>query len=135
MLKLHVTVPRLAIAILLLTSGAAQACLFATKTPPEGWYQWASGLFAGDVAEVAQDQHKPVDVITVRVVEIFKGPDVTHATLTVRISSRHWATCRVERPVAGARVLVAINPNNDAMLVPLSASFAEQLRAHKTKQR
>ena len=43
---------RLAIAILLLASGAAHACLFATKTPPEGWYQWSDALFAGDVAAV-----------------------------------------------------------------------------------
>jgi hypothetical protein len=30
-------------------------------------------------------------------------------------------------------VLVAVNPNSDAMLVPLSASYAEQLRAYKLK--
>jgi hypothetical protein len=67
------------------------------------------------------------------VVETFKGPDAAHGTLTVRIPSRHWATCKLEVPVAGARVLVAVNPNSDAMLVPLSASYAEQLRAYKLK--
>jgi hypothetical protein len=36
-------------------------------------------------------------------------------------------------PVTGARVLVAMNPNGDAMLVPLSASYAEQLRAHRIR--
>jgi hypothetical protein len=126
---------RLALAILLLTSGAARACLFATKTPPEGWYEWASGLFAGEVSAVEKDAQKPVDVITVRVVETFKGPDATNGTLTVRISSRHWTTCKVEIPAVGARVLVAMNANSDAMLVPLSAAFNEELRSHKARQR
>jgi len=107
--------------------------LFATSTPPEGWYQWASGLFAGDVTGVAKDGEKPIDVVTVRVVETFKGPDAAHGTLTVRISNRYWTNCRVERPAAGARVLVAMNPNSDAMLVALSAGYAERLRAHKGK--
>jgi hypothetical protein len=123
----------LAIAILQWVPVWAHACLFATSTPPEGWYQWASGLFAGDVTAVEKDAQKPIDVITVRVVETFKGPDAVRGTLTVRIPSRHWATCRLEIPVAGARVLVAMNSNSDAMLVPLSASYAEQLRAYKGK--
>jgi hypothetical protein len=123
----------LAIAVLSLVSGSAHACLFATSTPPQGWYEWSSGLYAGDVTGVAKDGEKPVDVVTVRVVETFKGPDAAHGTLTVRIPSRHWATCKLEVPVAGARVLVAVNPNSDAMLVPLSASYAEQLRAYKLK--
>jgi hypothetical protein len=130
-----VTRLRLAIAFLLLASGAANACLFATKTPPEGWYQWSAALFAGDVTAVEREREKPVDVITVRVVEIFKGPDAPNAMLTVHISSRHWTTCKVEVPAPGARVLVAMNANTDAMLVPLSASFSEQLRAYKTQQR
>ena len=111
----------------------AHACLFATSTPPEGWYQWASGLFAGDVTAVERDGQKPVYVVTVKVVETFKGPDAAHGTLTVRLSNRYWTNCRVEPPVAGARVLVAMSPNSDAMLVPLSASYAQQLRAYKFK--
>jgi hypothetical protein len=125
------TCRRLAIAVLLLTSGGAHACLFASKTPPEGWYQWASALFAGDVAAVERDREKPLEIITVRVVETFKGPDAPNATLTVQISSRYWTNCRVETPLPGARVLVAMNANSDAMLVPLSAGYAEQLRAHR----
>jgi hypothetical protein len=117
------------IAVLSLASSWAQACLFATSTPPEGWYQWAAkGLFAGDVASVGKDESKPVDVITVRVVETFKGPDATNGTLTVRVPSRNWNACKLEVPVAGARVLVAMNANSEVMLVPLSASYAEQLR-------
>ena len=123
----------LAIAVLHLASGGAHACLFATSTPPQGWYEWSSGLFAGDVTAVEKDAQKPVDIITVRVVETFKGPDASHGTLTVRISNRYWTNCRVERPVSGARVLVAMNPNSDAMLVPLSASYSEQLRAHRIR--
>lgn len=122
----------LAIAVLQWGS-AAHACLFATSTPPEGWYRWSSALFAGDVTAVQKEASRLVDVITVRVVETFKGPDATHGTLTVSIPSRHWTTCRLEVPVAGARVLVAMNPNSDAMLVPLSASYAEKLRAYKGK--
>ena len=119
--------------VLQLVPGWAHACLFATSTPPEGWYQWSSGLFAGDVTAVEKDGEKPVDVLTVRVVETFKGPDAAHGTLTVHISNRYWANCRVERPAAGARVLVAMNPNSDAMLVPLSARYAEQLRAYRIR--
>lgn len=130
-----VTSLRPVLAILLLTSGAANACLFATKTPPEGWYQWAAALFAGDVTAVERDREKPVDIITVRVVETFKGPGAPNATLTVYISSRHWTTCKVEAPAPGARVLVGMNANSDAMLVPLSVSFSEELRAYKTRQR
>ena len=119
------------VAVLALAGGSAHACLFATKTPPEGWYQWSSQLFAGDVTALEMDAQKPVDVVTVRVVETFKGPDASQGTLTVQLSNRYWVNCRVERPVAGARVLVAMNPNGDAMLVPLSASFAELLRAQR----
>jgi hypothetical protein len=127
----------LAIAVLQLASGWAHGCLFATKTPPEGWFQWASQLFAADVAEVGKDPQKPVDVITARVVETFKGPEIAAGTgtLTVSLSSRYWTNCKVEKPAAGARVLVAMNASGEAMLVPLSAGFAEQLRAHKGHQR
>ena len=113
----------------LAASGSAHACLFATSTPPEGWYQWANGLFAGDVTAVEKDGQKPVDVVTVRVVETFKGPDATNGTLTVRVPSRNWAACKLEVPAAGARVLVAMNPNSEVMLVPLSTAYAERLRA------
>ena len=121
----------IAAAVLQLAFSWAHACLFATSTPPEGWYQWASGLFAGDVTARAKDDQKPVDVITVRVVETFKGADATNGTLTVRVPSRNWAACKIEMPAAGARVLVAMNPNSEVMLVPLSASYAEKLRAVK----
>ena len=119
----------IAIAVLSSASGWAQACLFATSTPPEGWYQWSASLFAGDVTGVGKDESRPVDVITVRVVETFKGPDATNGTLTVRVPSRNWAACKIDVPAAGARVLVALNAGSEVMLVPLSASYTEQLRA------
>ena len=119
----------IAIAVLLPLTGGAHACLFATSTPPQGWYQWASALFAGDVTALAKDAQKPVDVVTVRVVETFKGPDASNGTLTVRVPSRNWAACKIEIPAAGARVLVAMNPNSEVMLVPLSTAYAEKLRA------
>jgi hypothetical protein len=119
----------IAAAVLQVASSRAHACLFATSTPPEGWYQWASGLFAGDVTALAKDDQKPVDVITVRVVETFKGADATNGTLTVRVPSRNWAACKLEIPATGARVLVAMNANSEVLLVPLSTAYAEKLRA------
>ena len=107
---------------------AAHACLFATSTPPEGWLQWSTGLFAGDVTAIEKD------VVTVKVAETFKGPDATHGTLTLNLSERYWSNCRVEKPAVGARVLAALNANGEAMLVPLSDGYAEQLRQQRVKQ-
>lgn len=118
----------LLIVLLQAASTWVHACLFATSTPPEGWYQWSASLYSGDVAAVGKDEARPVDVIIVRVVETFKGADATNGTLTVRVPSRNWKACKLEVPVAGARVLVAMNPNSEVMLVPLSASYTEQLR-------
>jgi hypothetical protein len=120
-------------ALLPLAAGRAQACLSATTTPPEGWYRWASVLFAADVIEIGRDAMKPLDVVTARVVETFKGPAAAGAvTLTVRLSERYWLNCKVAKPALGERVLVAMNANGDAMLVPLSASYAGQLRSSRT---
>jgi len=119
----------LLIVLLQAVSASAHACLWATSTPPEGWYQWSAQLFGGDVTAVSKDESKPVDVITVKVVETFKGPETPHGgTLTVRVPSRNWAACKLELPATGARVLVALNANSEVLLVPLSASYTEQLR-------
>jgi hypothetical protein len=117
------------LAVLLLVPGLAHACLFVTTTPPEGWYQWSERLFGGDVTAVAKDAGKPVDVISVKVVETFKGPEVSLATLEVRVPSRHWSLCKMEMPGTGTRVLVALNANSEVMLVPLSTDYADKLRA------
>jgi hypothetical protein len=117
--------------IVLLFPLLAHACLFATSTPPEGWFQWSSQLFGGEVTAVEKDAAKPVDIVIVKVAETFKGPEVERATLTVRLSSRYWNNCKVEKPTLGAQVLVGINPNGDAMLVPLSDDYARRLRSVK----
>src|ERR671911_518813 len=91
-----------AIAALQFVTGWAHACLFARDTQPEQWYQWSTSLFAADVTNVEQDRQKSLDVITVRVVETFKGPEGAVATL--QVPNRLWASCRLELPVVGARV-------------------------------
>ena len=116
------------LAILLFVPGWVHACLFATSTPPEGWFQWSSGLFAGDVTAIEKD------VVTVKVAETFKGPDATRGTLTLNLSEKYWTNCRVQKPAVGARVLAALNANGEAMLVPLSDGYAEQLRQQRVKQ-
>lgn len=123
------------IAVLQLVTGWAHACLFATSTPAEGWYRWSSMLFAADVTELGADPHKPLDIVTARVVETFKGADAAGTgTLTVSLSNRYWTNCKVQKPAVGARVLVAMNANGEAMLVPLSASYADELRRQRAKQ-
>ena len=114
--------------LLLLLPGWAQACLFATSTSPEGWLQWSSQLFGGEVTSMEKN------TVTVRVAETFKGPDASRGTLTVRLSDRYWVNCKVERPAPGAPVLVGINPHGDAMLVPLAGGYAEQLRSLRARQ-
>jgi len=90
----------LAVAALQLFAGLAHACLFARDTQPRDWYAWASALFSGDVTSVEHDAAKSLDTITVRVAETFKG----------------------------AHVLVALNPNGDTFVVPLTAAYTERLR-------
>jgi hypothetical protein len=119
----------LAVIALQLASGAAQACLFVKDIPPGQWYDWSSALFAGEVVRVEQDARR-VDVITVRVSETFKGPQGAVATL--RVPSRMWTSCKMDLPVPGAQVLVAINPNDDTALVPLRTQDAASLRARRT---
>lgn len=119
----------LALAVLPLAAGAAQACLFVKDVPPEQWYDWSASLFSGEVTGIAQDARK-VDVVNVRVTETFKGPAGEAAA--VRIPARMWTSCRMERPAVGFMVLVALNQNQDAALVPLRADHAAALRARRT---
>jgi hypothetical protein len=119
----------LLISALQLMTGWAHACLFARDAQPQDWYEWASALFAGDVTNVEQDAQKSLDVITVRVVETFKGPQGAVATL--QVPHRMWTSCRLELPAVGARVLVALNPNSDTLFVPLTAAYTEALRQRR----
>ena len=109
----------------LLAAAPAQACLFARDAQPKDWLEWATVLLAADVSSIEAD--KGMDVVRLGVRETFKGPPAAQ-TATLQVPSRMWASCKLERPAVGARVLVAINPNSDALLVPLSSAYADQLR-------
>src|SRR3954452_2553774 len=122
--------PRLlALVALHLVMGTAQACRFAQDAQPAQWYEWADSLFAADVTSVEADAGKSGDVINLRVVETFKGR-AGAAPASLRVPSRMWSSCRLERPAVGARVLVALNPNSDTLLVPLTAAYSERLRRY-----
>jgi hypothetical protein len=112
----------------LLAAGSAQACLFARDAQPKDWLEWATVLVAADVAAIERDGEKALDVVSLRVVETFKGPPMAQSA-KLQVPSRMWSGCRLERPAVGAHVLVAINPNSDALLVPLSEDYAARLRA------
>jgi hypothetical protein len=122
--------PRLfATVVLLALASAANACRFAQDAQPAQWYEWSTSLFAADVASVELDQQKALDVITLRVVETFKGPEGAAATL--KVPNRMWTSCGLVRPPVGAHVLVALNPNSDTLLVPLSESYSRLMRQHR----
>jgi hypothetical protein len=127
--KLHF----LAIGVLQLALGTAQACRFAQDAPPAQWFEWSSALFAADVTGIELDRQKSADVISVRVVETFKGPERA-AAASLRVPSRMWSSCYLERPAVGAHVLVALNPNGDTLLVPLTPAYGERLRQLRSKQ-
>jgi len=112
---------------LLLTSSAAQAaCLSVRESKPKDWYDWAQVLVAADVTGVSQRGR--YDVIALRVVEAYKGPERID-TFTLEVPQNFWAACKIERPKVGERVLGALNSNNDANVVPLDTSYADQLAA------
>ena len=116
-----------------LLMATAHACRFAQDAQPAQWYEWANSLFSADVISVEQDASKSADVISLRVVETFKGP-AGAAAATLRVPSRMWASCRLERPAVGAQVLVALNPNSDTLLVPLTPGYSERLRRDRGYQ-
>ncbi len=105
---------------------AQAACLSTRESKPQDWYAWASVLVAADVTGVTQRGR--YDVLSLRVVEAFKGPPRVE-TLTLEVPANLWEACKVERPAVGARVLGALNANNDANVVPLDTSYADALRA------
>lgn len=119
----------LALLVLQAVSGAAQACRFAQDAQPAQWHAWSQTLFAAEVTGVALDAAKSQDVITVRVIETFKGPEGA-ASATLQVPSRMWSSCALKRPEPGEHVLVALNPNADALLVPLSGADRARLRQH-----
>jgi hypothetical protein len=118
-------------AMFLLATGWAQACLFTRNVQPERWYDWASALFSGEVTKVEQDPQKSIDIISVRVVETFKGPAGDFATVQIPVRLR--IACGLDLPAVGAQVLVALDPGDSSAWVPLKASYAELLREYKRK--
>jgi hypothetical protein len=119
----------IAIAVLSLAAGAAQACMFVRDIPPEAWYQWSASLFAGEVTQVEEDAAKAIDHIAVKVTETFKGPSGESATLTMPVRLRKL--CKLDLPKIGDRILVALNERNDSSWVPLSESYSERMRAQR----
>ena len=125
---------RLAVlAALLAFATATTACRFAQDAPPAQWFEWSSALFAADVTTVEIDKQKSLDLISVRVVETFKGPEDA-AEANLQVPSRMWSSCYLERPAAGAHVLVALNANGDTLLVPLTPAYGERLRQLRGKR-
>jgi len=115
-----------ALFLLQFTVLTAQAtCMFARDTKPQDWYEWATVLVAGDVAAV--EHRGSIDIVSLRVVEAYKAPAGVQ-TATLEIPRKLWSTCRIARPAVGERVLGALNANSDALLVPLSADYADRLR-------
>jgi hypothetical protein len=100
--------------------------MFARDTKPQDWYDWAEVLVAADVTGV--EQRGRMDVVSLRVIETFKGPQAAEAA-TLEVPNNLWSVCHIERPVIGERVLGALNANNDALLVPLSEGYAAELRS------
>jgi len=105
---------------------AQAACLSTRESKPQDWYAWANVLVAADVTGVTQRGRH--DVLTLRVVETFKGPPLLE-TVTLEVPANLWEACKLERPAVGARVLGAMNANNDANVVSLGESYAADLRA------
>src|SRR2546425_6694861 len=104
-----------ALGLLALIAPAQATCLFARDSKPEDWYQWAKVLVAAEVTGI--EQKSRVDVVSLRVLETFKGPAGVE-TATLQVPDNLWEACRMERPAVGARVLGALNANNDALVVP-----------------
>jgi hypothetical protein len=121
------------LAVFLLVAGPAHACLFAANAQPKDWDEWAASLFAADVTAIRYDTKKALDLISVKVVETFKGPRGASATLEV--PSRLWTSCGLPSPKQGGRVLVALNANGDTLVVPLTESYIEALRKYKPSAR
>jgi len=101
-------------------------CLSVHESKPKDWYDWAQVLVAADVTGVSQRGR--YDVIALRVVEAYKGPELIE-TVTLEVPQNFWEVCKIERPKVGARVLGALNANHDANVVPLDAAYAAQLLA------
>jgi len=111
---------------LAMAPAAHATCLFARDTKPQDWYAWAAVLVGAEVTHV--EARGRLDVVSLNVTETFKGPAGVK-TATLEVPNNLWAACRLSRPAVGDHVLGALNPNNDALVVPLSETYAVELRA------
>ncbi|MFN2644895.1 MAG: hypothetical protein ABR570_07890 [Burkholderiales bacterium] len=112
--------------LLALVFPAAHAtCLFARDTKPGDWYRWAAVLIGAEVASV--EARGRLDIVSLDVTETFKGP-ANLKTATLEVPNNLWQACRLKRPLPGEHVLGALNANNDALVVPLTPSYAQELR-------
>ena len=71
---------------------AQATCLFAKDTPPQGWYEWAAVLVAGDVTQVEQRGH--IDVVSLAESDTFKGP-ANVKTATLDVPTKLWGVCKI----------------------------------------
>ena len=111
--------------LLVVVPTAHATCLFVRDTKPADWYAWATVLLGGEVTGV--EARGRLDVVSLSVSETFKGP-ANVKTATLEVPNNLWQACRLKRPAPGDRVLGALNANSDALVVPLSEIYAEELR-------
>jgi hypothetical protein len=114
--------------VLALAAGSAAACTYARNVQPERWAEWAAALFSGEVTgvQVVEERSRPVEVIALRVLETFKGPQGESATL--RMPERVRVACGLALPRAGERLLVGLDAEGNTAWVPLEPGYLEALR-------
>jgi len=117
--------------MLVLAAIPAHACTYARDVRPEQWHQWAAALFTGqvDTIQSEQERQRPIDVITLRVLETFKGPRGASATAMLRMPERVRVACGLALPRAGDELLVGLDAQGNAAWVPLKPAYLEALRA------
>jgi len=109
--------------VLILAAFPADACTYARDVRPERWHEWAAALFTGSVTAVQND------VISLRVLETFKGPQGADATAELRMPERVRIACGLALPRAGDELLVGLDAEGNAAWVPLRSAYLEALRA------
>ena len=113
---------------LALAAGSAAACTYARNVQPERWREWAAALFSGEVTgvQVVEERSRAVEVIALRVLETFKGPQGERATL--RMPERVRVACGLALPKSGEQLLVGLDAEGNTAWVPLKADYLEALR-------
>ncbi len=106
--------------VLSLAAWPALACSHARDVRPEQWRDWAASLFSGEVSEVR------AEVISLRVLETFKGP--AGASATLHMPERVRIACGLALPKAGEELLVGFDAQGNAAWVPLKPAYIEALR-------